>query len=45
MLNIRFRICDALRNKYENKVCNIPIATDLMNLARNACKSYKLHLE
>lgn len=45
MLNARLWICDALRNRYENKVCNVPITTALMNLARNAHRSYKLYLE
>ena len=45
MLNVRFKICDALWNRYENEVCNAPITSDLMNLAHNALKSYKFYLE
>ena len=45
MLNARFWICDTLQKKYENKVSNVTITSDLMNLARKACKSYKLYLE
>ena len=45
MLNGRLRFCDALWNRYENKVCNVSITSDLITLARITRKSYKLYLE
>ena len=45
MLNARLCICDALWNRYENKVCNVPITSDLFNLTGNGHKSSKLYLE
>ena len=45
MSNARFQICDTLQKRYENKVSNVPIESDLTNLARKACKLYKLYLE
>ena len=43
ILNERLWICDALQNKYKNKICCVPITIDLMNLTCNAHKSYKLY--
>ena len=45
MLNARFWICDTLQKSCENKFYNVSIASDLMNLARKACKLYQLYLE